>query len=67
MTLLELQEILGERIRIAGDTSLTPEQRKQENDIFFRHNNWWRSESQVKDTAIDWCKLYYLLKETLEG
>ena len=33
MTLLELQEILGERIRIAGDTSLTPEQRKQENDI----------------------------------
>ena len=34
---------------------------------FFRHNNWWRSESQVKDTAIDWCKLYYLLKETFEG
>ena len=33
MTLLELQKILGERIRIAGDTSLTPEQRKQENDI----------------------------------
>lgn len=33
MTLMELQDILGERIRIASDTSLTPEKRKQENDI----------------------------------
>lgn len=33
MTLLELQNILGERIRIANDTSLPPEQRKQENEI----------------------------------
>lgn len=33
MTLLELQEILGERIRIANDTSLPIEQRKQENEI----------------------------------
>lgn len=33
MTLLELQKVLGERIRIANDTSLPPEQRKQENEI----------------------------------
>lgn len=33
MTLLELQNILGERIRIASDTTLAPEQRKQENEI----------------------------------
>lgn len=30
---------------------------------FFCHNRWWKSEPEVKDTAIDWCKLYYLLKE----
>lgn len=33
MTLLELQEVLGERIRIANDTILAPKQRKQENEI----------------------------------
>ena len=33
MTLLELQEILGERIRIATDKTLTIEERKRETDI----------------------------------
>lgn len=33
MTLLELQEVLGERIRIANDASLSPEVRKEENEI----------------------------------
>ncbi|MBO5017062.1 MAG: hypothetical protein J6C92_14820 [Bacteroidaceae bacterium] len=33
MTLLELQEILGERIRIANDATLPPEERKKENEI----------------------------------
>lgn len=33
MTLLELQEVLGERIRIANDASLSPEVRKKENEI----------------------------------
>jgi len=33
MTLLELQDILGERIRIATDKTLTIEERKRETDI----------------------------------
>lgn len=33
MTLLELQEILGERIKIANDKALTIEERKRETDI----------------------------------
>ena len=33
MTLLELQNILGERIRLANDRTLTPEERKKETDI----------------------------------
>lgn len=33
MTLLELQDILGERIRIAIDKTLTIEERKRETDI----------------------------------
>lgn len=33
MTLLELQEVLGERIRIANDSSLPPDVRKKENEI----------------------------------
>lgn len=33
MTLLELQSILGERIRIANDTTLPQEERKKENEI----------------------------------
>lgn len=32
MTLLELQDILGERIRIANDNSLSAEERKRENE-----------------------------------
>ncbi len=33
MTLLELQKILGERIRIANDSELSLEDRKKENEI----------------------------------
>lgn len=33
MTLLELQDILGERIRIANDSTLSVEERKAETDI----------------------------------
>lgn len=33
MTLLELQNVLGERIRLANDRTLTPEERKKETDI----------------------------------
>ena len=33
MTLLELQKILGERIRIANDSELNLEDRKKENEI----------------------------------
>ena len=33
MTLLELQKILGERIRIANDGELSLEDRKKENEI----------------------------------
>ena len=33
MTLTELQEILGERIRIANDSELSLEDRKKENEI----------------------------------
>ena len=33
MTLLELQEILGERIRIAIDPNLTIEERKEETEL----------------------------------
>lgn len=33
MTLLELQNILGERIRLANDRTLTSEERKKETDI----------------------------------
>lgn len=33
MTLTELQEVLGERIKILTDESLSPEQRKQETEI----------------------------------
>ena len=33
MTLLELQEILGERIRIVSDSTLSLEERKREADI----------------------------------
>lgn len=33
MTLIELQEILGERIRLAVDTKLSPEERKREAEI----------------------------------
>ena len=33
MTLLELQKILGERIRIASDSELSLEDRKKENEI----------------------------------
>ena len=33
MTLMELQEILGERIRIANDKTLTIDERKRETDI----------------------------------
>lgn len=32
MTLVELQEILGDRVRITLDDSLTPEQRQTENE-----------------------------------
>ena len=32
MTLLELQNVLGERIRLANDRTLTPEERKKETD-----------------------------------
>ena len=33
MTLLELQEVLGERIRIATDKTISAEERKREADI----------------------------------
>lgn len=33
MTLTELQDVLGERIKILTDESLSPEQRKQETEI----------------------------------
>lgn len=33
MTLLELQKVLGERIEIATDKNLSPEERKYEADI----------------------------------
>lgn len=33
MTLLELQKVLGERVRLLSDESLTPEQRKAEADV----------------------------------
>ena len=33
MTLIELQKILGERIALANDKTLTPEERKREADI----------------------------------
>lgn len=33
MTLLELQDILGERIRIASDKSISIEERKKENEL----------------------------------
>lgn len=33
MTLLELQKILGERIELANDKSLSPEERKREAEI----------------------------------
>ena len=33
MTLLELQEILGERVRIATDKTISAEERKREADI----------------------------------
>ncbi len=33
MTLLELQDILGERIRISSDPSLSTEERKKESEI----------------------------------
>lgn len=33
MTLLELQNILGERIRLANDRTLTTEERKKETEI----------------------------------
>ena len=32
MTLMELQQVLGERISIANDTTLSAEDRKREND-----------------------------------
>ena len=33
MTLIELQKILGERIALANDKNLTPEERKREAEI----------------------------------
>ena len=33
MTLIELQKILGERIALANDKTLTPEERKRESEI----------------------------------
>lgn len=33
MTLIELQKILGERIALANDKTLTPEERKREAEI----------------------------------
>ena len=33
MTLLELQKILGERIKLATDSTLSPEERKREAEI----------------------------------
>ena len=33
MTLIELQKILGERIALANDKTLTPEERKKEAEI----------------------------------
>lgn len=33
MTLIELQQILGERIALANDKTLTPEERKREAEI----------------------------------
>lgn len=33
MTLLELQKILGERIKLANDKTLSPEERKREAEI----------------------------------
>lgn len=33
MTLTELQDVLGERIKMLTDESLSPEQRKQETEI----------------------------------
>ena len=33
MTLIELQQILGERIKLANDKTLSPEERKRESDI----------------------------------
>ena len=33
MTLIELQQILGERIKLANDKTLSPEERKREADI----------------------------------
>ena len=30
---------------------------------FLVHNDWWNAPPEVKEAALVWCKLYYLLKE----
>lgn len=29
---------------------------------FFRHNDWWNSSPEIKELAINWCELYYIIQ-----
>lgn len=31
---------------------------------FFRHNNWWSASPEIKEVAIAWCNLFYILKQS---
>lgn len=58
MTLLELQDILGEKIRIANDSTLP-----RKINTVMNCNSWFTTNRENTLTAIKWCELFYALKE----